>query len=1513
LKNLERAVRVYRALVESPIKVDSASVVSWPHVEGALKHSRNLLVEMQSLPAKVRDRVLCYVGEFSPLEESRPLFQFPGFTEATQFVREVEEAGGSVQRLDNGGLVAASTSDYRTTESIATRLGGVRASRPSLDDEYYSVDKKLPEALLLTHNFDSVLVEKALVAAVYKRGDRLNENLFVGIKTDGPFARFESRINNFCSPRQVLGVSAQLAEAVRLSGLATPKMLKVMEAGGAAGGVAPGQGTEPPADGRGGIAKDQPDSRAGTPADSRANPQEPAEPPTEHVPTQEQGGASNAITLPDGTEVPFDVMKTAFAKMLANLATQVEQGTVGGQPEPRGAGEADAAGTEAPQASAQQQQMAAQTQAQADVGQAPAPDAPQDAQGAPQAPAAAPEAPGATPPAQAAGEAPAAPEAQPPAAPAPAPAAAPAAGGDVESVLAAAEGGDAEALKTAQGLQGQMDDAQKARLQLLLQPAAPAPVAAPAVESRRRTRRPGMLAESRTKRRKRPLRERTPQEWAKERVPFGQIEALARKIGMNDREELDMLEHAIEMARFTTLPQKTASWWRQFVAKADAEFQEWDQRTRLNPFGTVGDVMRRNQMRESRLDEGTFPERVVSYGSRYLDVEPSYGRDYKTKKEVQAAWDANKDFIILSYGRWMGKPINKTDAQQDPSIMAVNIRYKGHRSVHVINMRARRASPGGAYESVVTEAKEFQVGDIVRYTGKFLRNTGMAVGPWGQQKAEVVGTDKAALKGLSPDRYVLVHWEGEDEPQIINKGNIQIHPRYKNQLGGEPSIDISRRRGSRRKRNESRLAEKKKGPPEKWVRGLKDKDDVSNPHALANWMQGKGYKSKKESVRDAYVVVQESDRCSVWAPAQVKRIAVLPEGLDYGKQQIECGAQATILEAGESTALLQFKNGDRVRVPLDAMQEDTSNGSTLDEVFARLREQGVVEAVVVAGAPTSGRGYFVKYGIGPWALRQGAGLSEAAFPSLTGLSSQITDDAAADLRIALAQEDYSNLRKARNESEFGEMLFQPRFQYVNEGRGRMLRDHIDWDGFGSCPTFRSYMRHEGVGRYYGSVAAPSDKVNESAMKMLRERQQEAIIHLGETVVIDAAPNTSFEAMIEAAHNAGMRTTLVDLHVGVDTVLDRCGAAGISEAKAIRAANLVRGQVDELRRDPRLGRYVRYDWRTTGEGMFEGKFDNRQAVVRTTKDVDGDNPDAPKKRKDIVVRESRLQEQLETGDGAEAESCAAGMKEAGEQLSTAREAIFKLTTSTLVQCASMAQATGAKGTQKALDKAQQIGASFLDELKNLGGALDKANEVMKGENGGMGGDTVDQMKAAAEAPVPGVDPAAAPLDPAAADPLAAAPAPVAPAPVAAAPVVPESIEDRAVAVLLETDIPQRIVGGAHHRELSEAVRSFCPSLDTRQRTRVIDRIRSVVNVPTNANVRVSFSTRDHRLLSDVARFGSVTEALVDRTRGRRATLASVEELRGAIKALQSGGSTHALLARTLSESISGFDRRLVQPR
>jgi len=59
-----------------------------------------------------------------------------------------------------------------------------------------------------------------------------------------------------------------------------------------------------------------------------------------------------------------------------------------------------------------------------------------------------------------------------------------------------------------------------------------------------------------------------------------------------------------------------------------------------------------------------------------------FGRDYKTAKEVQEAWDAGKDFIIQCIGhRYNGRPMNNQDAQPGEQY---NIRYNKKTDVHII-------------------------------------------------------------------------------------------------------------------------------------------------------------------------------------------------------------------------------------------------------------------------------------------------------------------------------------------------------------------------------------------------------------------------------------------------------------------------------------------------------------------------------------------------------------------------------------------------------------------------------------------------------------------------------------------------------------------------------------------------------------------------------------------------------------------------------------------------------------
>lgn len=70
----------------------------------------------------------------------------------------------------------------------------------------------------------------------------------------------------------------------------------------------------------------------------------------------------------------------------------------------------------------------------------------------------------------------------------------------------------------------------------------------------------------------------------------------------------------------------------------------------------------------------------------YLTVVPAYGRDYKSKKEVQAALDAETDFLIqdVSAGRDDGRYVNKQ--QLVGKGYTLNVRYKKLAQVAVIKL-----------------------------------------------------------------------------------------------------------------------------------------------------------------------------------------------------------------------------------------------------------------------------------------------------------------------------------------------------------------------------------------------------------------------------------------------------------------------------------------------------------------------------------------------------------------------------------------------------------------------------------------------------------------------------------------------------------------------------------------------------------------------------------------------------------------------------------------------------------
>ena len=1675
MKNLDRAVRLFRALVESPVRVDSATVRSWHATQQAIQHSPTLLTELRALPETARNRVLAYAGEFTPLVECRTLWQLPDHPSATRFKRAVEEDGGTASHMDGGGLIAADTSDPLTCEHHASNYGGVRVDRPSLSQRFHHVDTKLPESLFLGSGLDPALCERVLIESIYKSGQSLNESrLFAGFRIDSPIQKYSGRISGFCKPKAVLGVNARLAEAVRLSGMATTEMLTVMEAGAPGvqpGGAVAGGGSND----RGGVAKDQPDARHGSPADSRNSPQEPQTPPTEHVPAQEQGAANNAIRLPDGTEVPMDTMRQAFGKMLHNMATQVEQGTVGGQPPPRGVDQADATGTEAPPASVPQQQAAMQQASQQAVGAQSDQQQPAQAQAAPpqdgngeaqpQANGEAPAVPpvnGEAPPVEAppangevpapAAPAPAAPEA--PAQPGEQPAVAPAGDPAVEQALAAAETGDPEALKQVQGMQGQMSDEQKQRLQALLAgQQAPAP-AAPGVvpESFTSQMSQAMLFENRSK----PvmgesLRDALPLLKARDESTIlngidmvvasglrGQPSGLAEKV-------LDWLNNlagsrksnvrtAAQNALGVVYESKMTKKGQGFVSDKISQHMKKGGKPQKQAIAIAMSQARKGGYKGAKKDvDEALRRRVRKNGSAVVKNVINFLRFAKGQTDKAAADTGGADKSRVSaakLGDVLGGMISKARSLPKPPRgvdMEVYVNPQGGRS-----MWGKDSDDG---DDLLRAA-----GHNIVDAGNMLTDLGWKVegaegkGPAAEKFFNLAG----ALKGGFSDKWFSAadRWAfglGASSPRGGNmheaidetaKRELELwidntQSIYRQKLDIQKTLKVKVKRG----KYNSSLA------PKLWmylvdraaqsyvkefggsVRQMFPKPlrlalatelareyEEDKYDGLYSESEGADYSRIQARRREemqgsarAYRMTQESAGMGVWEPVAIEAVAaVLPEGLDYGSGEAVPGTVVMVIEQCDGVADLQLPNGDKVRASVDSIHEEEDRvfsrgelveAKVLDALLESLAARGVKTAVIVAGPPASGQSYFIRNKIGPWVRAVQENVVSASLPSLRGLTAQVREDTRDDLCTRLAERDYNRLVSTGGQAEFETALMGEQFRHSAQGRAVMLRDHLPWKVFERCVRsgergFVRYLGAPGVRDYYDTMQPHTEDVNEKVINgMLRDRTFEAVLCIGNTLLIDSAQGSPLAELYESCVQSDMDVVLIDLHSSLDSTISRGRLVGMSESQAIKGFNTARSIVDSLRIDPGVTRYARYSWRSDGPGPFdgefvgEGKIDNKQAVVRTKKNIDGKAAPKPKKRKDIVVRESlneagpsarpelpkgyslhkygrkwrvfkgtgpgpqkkdtlklvaivsnlgqvlpaikkykstgkreSVTEQLDTGQAAESESCAQGMKESGELLRTAREAIFKLTTNSLVQCTSMAQATGAKGTQRALEKAQQIGSGFLDDLKNLGVALEKANETMKGENGGMGGDNMDAMKQAQDMQAaPPVANGNGEEMGAPAAPMAPTPAPVAPTP-ALAPAAAESV-DQAISALLHTDLVERIAKGEPHRSLNEALQSYCPKLGVRERVQVIDRLKSLTSIPKGATLKASFNAADHRLLAQVVPFGSLAEGLVDRTRGNRSTLASTDELLDAVKYLKERGKApHLLLANVLGGSI-----------
>lgn len=65
----------------------------------------------------------------------------------------------------------------------------------------------------------------------------------------------------------------------------------------------------------------------------------------------------------------------------------------------------------------------------------------------------------------------------------------------------------------------------------------------------------------------------------------------------------------------------------------------------------------------------------------YVTLTPAYGRDYKSAKAALVDYNADKDFIIETFG-FPRKPINKSQCEAEN--MQVTLRYNNLRNTRLI-------------------------------------------------------------------------------------------------------------------------------------------------------------------------------------------------------------------------------------------------------------------------------------------------------------------------------------------------------------------------------------------------------------------------------------------------------------------------------------------------------------------------------------------------------------------------------------------------------------------------------------------------------------------------------------------------------------------------------------------------------------------------------------------------------------------------------------------------------------
>lgn len=296
------------------------------------------------------------------------------------------------------------------------------------------------------------------------------------------------------------------------------------------------------------------------------------------------------------------------------------------------------------------------------------------------------------------------------------------------------------------------------------------------------------------------------------------------------------------------------------------------------------------------------------------------------------------------------------------------------------------------------------------------------------------------------------------------------------------------------------------------------------------------------------------------------------------------------------------------------------------------KEDLMKQMVIIVGAPASGKSFFVENTFKPVLSGANLNLQFPRFLHLSGGAASESDNSLRQLQYEAAKDDFRVLgefvrdRRAEGKDEAeiatlfnGWLRNNSDFKYTPEGAPPVyLADVLAYDDFvNNRNTLGNYFAKKGdpVNKYYMSMRGrgeeeTSEGLKDQARKIFEDNTTAKIQKVGDIVIIDCAgediKSTPFSRFFDTAKREDFAVTLVELNIPLELSLLRNELRGkkgrkVPEPQVVGAYKAMQNVVGKLRKHPEVDRYVKYVWKASGKGPFDGAFvvgiDDRTALKR----------------------------------------------------------------------------------------------------------------------------------------------------------------------------------------------------------------------------------------------------------------------------------------------------------------------------